>query len=300
MNRFLHLFLVITLTVPGLWVMPARVMAAPTTVTYNSNDGPSPTGQHIDSTSTGNVLSLAAASGTGGIWTNGNLVFKYWNTADDGTGTNYYPGESLANLLTNPLTLYAIWGPASSNSSSYSLTFDNNGNGESGTSGSTSRESFSVSFTAGADIELDAIPDEGYYFDHWEVSPESAGYFDDAKKAKTYFTASDTEATVTAVFYEEGTGGTSIIAADENVPEILWGAYPGEIDETVKTSGITFKEGWSCGWDTLKATVFSVPEGVKIRMVKFTGVENFTAGSANIKNNSVIYGEGFGVPSAIA
>lgn len=74
-------------------------------LTYNPNN--SSTG-NVPSNSVGSG-SISTAPNSGGL-TRPGYTFAGWNTAADGSGTTYQPGDSL-NLTSN-ITLYAMWTPA--------------------------------------------------------------------------------------------------------------------------------------------------------------------------------------------
>ncbi|MDD5051906.1 MAG: InlB B-repeat-containing protein [Sulfuricurvum sp.] len=83
-------------------------------VTYNNNNG---SGSVTDSNSYTSGSQVTVKSGSG--LTKSGFAFKGWNTAQNGTGTTYQPGDTF-NITTNT-TLYAIW------TSAYSLTYNSNG-----------------------------------------------------------------------------------------------------------------------------------------------------------------------------
>lgn len=77
-------------------------------VTYNANGG---TGTPETDSNVYDLNDEATVLGKGNL-SNGELVFKGWNTAADGTGTNYSPNAKIP--MTASVTLYAKWGEASS------------------------------------------------------------------------------------------------------------------------------------------------------------------------------------------
>ena len=74
------------------------------TVEYNANGG---RGFMNSQTMTYGIANYLA----GNTFTNTNMEFKEWNTKADGTGTSYYDGQSVKNLLdaAGTVTLYAQW-----------------------------------------------------------------------------------------------------------------------------------------------------------------------------------------------
>ncbi|NLA87048.1 MAG: InlB B-repeat-containing protein [Clostridiales bacterium] len=75
------------------------------TLTYNANGGSNPP----ESTSyfEGDLFRIASKTG---MTEPADKQFVKWNTADDGSGTNYYYSD-LVSMPANDLTLYAIWEP---------------------------------------------------------------------------------------------------------------------------------------------------------------------------------------------
>lgn len=73
------------------------------TVAFNANGG---SGAPSSFTKTGGVDKIISET----IPTKSGYVFRYWNTASDGSGTRYEPGEEyVAEKNGGTVTLYAIW-----------------------------------------------------------------------------------------------------------------------------------------------------------------------------------------------
>ena len=95
----------------------AKWTALPTyTVSYNANDATSGTAPG-DQTKT-QAIDLTLANNTGGLARDG-FTFAGWNTATDGSGTDYAEGATYS--ADADLTLYAEWTPA------YTVTYNANG-----------------------------------------------------------------------------------------------------------------------------------------------------------------------------
>lgn len=86
------------------------------TVTYNANGGTGTT--PTDSNSPYDIGSVITVLDKGNL-TNGTKAFKCWNTAADGSGTSYSPGQTFT--LRGNTTLYAQWATA------YTITLIDNG-----------------------------------------------------------------------------------------------------------------------------------------------------------------------------
>ncbi|MCD7947110.1 MAG: InlB B-repeat-containing protein [Oscillospiraceae bacterium] len=129
-------------------------------VIYNANGG---TGEHIDSDlpygSTYTILSAEEA----GISRPG-FSFGGWNTAPDGSGTTYVPGQQI--MITGDLTLYAQWGTGT-----FTITFDANG-GEG--SDIVSDIPYGTLFTIPTAAEA-GISRPGYAFGGWNTAPDGSG-----------------------------------------------------------------------------------------------------------------------------
>ena len=128
------------------------------TIAYNANNGSSaPSG----STGTSGTNVAAAAEGS---MTRTNYTFSSWNTAADGTGTDYNAGANVpypGNGLTT--TLYAQWTPIL-----YSYSYNANGGTGAPTGGST---------TAGATVTIptSTTTRTGYTFAGWTTSADGTG-----------------------------------------------------------------------------------------------------------------------------
>lgn len=92
------------------------------TITYHSNNGAGATA--AQSKTYGSAVNLYSCG-----WTKDGHTFDHWDTAADGSGSNYSAGQSYGTNAN--LTLYAIWAP-----NTYAITYDANG-GTGSTAGQT-------------------------------------------------------------------------------------------------------------------------------------------------------------------
>ncbi|MFZ1651905.1 MAG: InlB B-repeat-containing protein, partial [Candidatus Nanopelagicales bacterium] len=125
----------------------ARLLAqSPTyTVTFDNNGGSGSMANQVANVATpldANTFSRAGYSFTG------------WNTADDGSGTNYADGATFP--FTADATLYAQWSALPN----HTVTFDNNGG-----SGSMANQVANVA----TPLDANTFTRAGYTFDHWNT-----------------------------------------------------------------------------------------------------------------------------------
>ena len=124
------------------------------TITFNSNQTPS-------STSTQSVTSGISTPLTANSFTRSGYVFSGWNTAADGSGTNY---ADSANITTsNDLTLFAKW------TAGVNKTVTFNANGGSG----TMADQVAGSATA---LTPNTFIRSGYLFTGWNTVSGGTGY----------------------------------------------------------------------------------------------------------------------------
>jgi hypothetical protein len=82
-----------------------------TTVQYNGNgatSGSIPNPQYFGTYTGGTPTSVTINGNTGSLVKSGS-TFSRWNTAADGSGTNYGPGYTTTYAGGASLILYAIW-----------------------------------------------------------------------------------------------------------------------------------------------------------------------------------------------
>ena len=89
------------------------------TVTYNGNGATGGT-VPVDSNNYTSGATVTVLGNTGGLVRTG-YTFAGWNTAANGTGTNYAPAATFA--ISASTTLYAKWTP-----NTYTITYNGNGN----------------------------------------------------------------------------------------------------------------------------------------------------------------------------
>lgn len=146
-------------TMPGAnTTLHAMYTTATGTIAYNANNGSSAPA------STTNTSGTTVAAAGAGSMTRTNYTFSSWNTAADGTGTDYSAGANVpypGNGLTT--TLYAQWTPIL-----YSYSYNANGGTGAPTGGST---------TAGATVTIPSSTTTrtGYTFAGWTTAADGTG-----------------------------------------------------------------------------------------------------------------------------
>ena len=144
-------------------ILYAKWTAVPTyTVTYNGNSNTSGS-VPFDQTKTDGVnLTLATNLGT---LARTNYTFGGWNTAADGTGTNYAVGAAY-NGNAN-MTLFAKWNPVT-----YNVTYNAN-SATSGTAPATQIKSYGVNLTL--QTNSGNLARTGYTFSGWNTAVDGTG-----------------------------------------------------------------------------------------------------------------------------
>ena len=125
------------------------------TITYHANNGSGSTA--TQSKTYGSSVNLYSCG-----WTKTGYTFDHWNTAADGSGTDYSAGQSYSTNAN--LTLYAIW-------AQNTFTVSYNANGGTGTTESQSKE-------YGEDLTLREngfTAPAGYHFAEWNTVPDRSG-----------------------------------------------------------------------------------------------------------------------------
>lgn len=137
------------------------------TVTFNGN-GHSSGSPSVASVS-GNYGSTVTLA-TDGTLAKTGYHFGSWNTASDGSGTNYTSGGSYTIGASN-ITLYAKWIP-----NNYTITFDGNG----ATGGSTASQT--LAYTSTASLNTNGYTKTGFVFKGWNTQADGSGttYLDGA------------------------------------------------------------------------------------------------------------------------
>lgn len=144
--------------VSTVWTTPARYSVA-----YHANLG---TGNVPASVTQNSGRSVTVARGSGLKRT--GYTFAGWNTAADGTGTDYAPGSTISTGA----TLYAKW-----TANSYTVKFKANGG-----SGTMGDQSFTYD-TAQA-LNSSAFTRDGYHFAGWALSSGNTAIYMDGQTVK--------------------------------------------------------------------------------------------------------------------
>ena len=154
------------------------------TLTYNGNGN---TGGTAPAAVTQNYNTGVSVAGPGSL-TRSGYTFGGWNTASDGSGTDYAPASTFTFPAANT-TLYAVWVPIT-----YQLTVNAGVGGtinEPGTSPAT--------VDHGSPTTIIAVANVGYTFTNWTVTAGSASIAN-AGSAVTTVTLTSGNATVQANF----------------------------------------------------------------------------------------------------
>ncbi len=165
--------------------------------------------------------------------------FVGWNTAEDGTGTDYTPGQQI-EIETAGLTLYAKW-----QKPSYSVTYDGNGH----TSGQIPTQG---TYDAGSQVVVSAntgsLARIGYAFSGWNTAADGSGT--SYNPGESLIIAADIKLyavwqTLTRVTYH-GNGHTSgQVPVDSTVYTV------GENVTLLANTGSLTREGYTfSGWNT--------------------------------------------------
>ena len=133
-------------------------------LTYDKNDvGAS--GSMDPTTVASDALSKTVSVAACGFTAPTGYHFDHWDTASDGSGTDYNPNDTYN--LTADATLYAIWAP-----NNHTLTWDFNGGSSSETEGIDYTAGGSVNYGTKIDYPSDAsMSKAGYTFTGWSSSP---------------------------------------------------------------------------------------------------------------------------------
>lgn len=146
-------------TMPGAnTTLHAMWATATGTIAYNANNG-----SNAPSGSTGTSGTTTTAAGAGSM-TRTNYTFSGWNTAANGSGTDYVVGANVAYPANGTTTtLYAQWTPVL-----YSYTYNANGGTGAPAGGST---------TAGSTVTIPSSTTTrtGYTFAGWTTNSDGTG-----------------------------------------------------------------------------------------------------------------------------
>ncbi|MGC2484874.1 MAG: InlB B-repeat-containing protein [Acidimicrobiales bacterium] len=134
------------------------------TVTFAQNDSAS---DPVYATQTENApLDLTRFADLSPSFSNPGMIFDYWNTEPNGSGSTYTDGEIYD--FTAPLTLYAIWGGPD-----VTVTFGENDNG-SDTKVATQTENVSTSLTLFTNLSP-SFSNPDFTFSDWNTQADGGG-----------------------------------------------------------------------------------------------------------------------------
>jgi uncharacterized repeat protein (TIGR02543 family) len=136
------------------------------TVTYDGNDNTGGT-LPADVTSYASGSTVTILGNSGALTKSGVAVFAGWNTASDGTGTNYVGGNTFT--ITQNTTLYARWVSAGSR-----LRY-NAGSGGSGTAPSSSGTYYTPFSTANIVDNTGTFTNGSLVFGGWNTAADGSG-----------------------------------------------------------------------------------------------------------------------------
>jgi uncharacterized repeat protein (TIGR02543 family) len=136
------------------------------TVTYNGNGNTSGT-VPTDNQAYQQNATVTVADNTGSLTKTG-YTFAGWNTAADGSGTNYNPAATFNMGATN-ITLYAKWSLVPT----YTVTYNGNGN----TSGTvpTDNQTYQQNTTVTVADNTGSLTKTGYTFAGWNTAADGSG-----------------------------------------------------------------------------------------------------------------------------
>lgn len=183
------------------------------TVTFNANGGTgSANPTSVTQTTSGGSVTLAAQ----GTLSRTNFTFGGWNTASDGSGTNYNASTSYTPSANT--TLYAKW-----NSSTYSVSY-NAGTATSGTAPASQTKTAGVNLTLRTNTG--SLARTGYTYAGWDTASDGSGT--DYDSGGTYSTDAD------VTLYPRFTINTYTVSYDKNTTDTV-GSMP---TSQTKTYGV--------------------------------------------------------------
>ncbi|WP_238919049.1 InlB B-repeat-containing protein, partial [Clostridium sp. YIM B02555] len=153
--------------VDDIFIQNPRLASSTYNVMYNGNGntgGTVPT----DSTSYTSGTIVTAASNSGNLVKTG-YTFAGWNTAANGSGTDYAAGSGTFSIAANT-TLYAKWTPVPT---TYTVTY--NGNGNTGGTVPTDSTSYTSGQTVTAAANSGNLVKTGYTFAGWNTAANGSG-----------------------------------------------------------------------------------------------------------------------------
>ena len=180
----------------GTMTITLTIAAATYNVTYDANGATGGT-VPVDSDNHESGSSVTVLGNTGSLIRDG-YNFNGWNTAADGTGTNYAAGGSFN--ISSDTTLYAQW--VAKQNISYTVTFGVvNGSWDDGTTDDkvvtlTGHEGDILKLSSGQIPAVGTKPNDGYKAGSWDVTPSTD-------------TAISSNKTYTYTYVADSSGGSS-------------------------------------------------------------------------------------------
>ncbi|WP_281890457.1 InlB B-repeat-containing protein [Paenibacillus sp. YYML68] len=224
-----------TLTVSGNVTLYAKWTADSYTVTYAGNGS---TGGTAPAVVTQSYNSTVTVSGNTGTLSRTGYTFAGWNTASDGTGTDYAGGATFA--LTGNVTLYAKW-----TADSYTVTYAGNGS-TGGTAPAVVTQSYNSTVTVSGNTGT--LVRTGYTFGGWNTAADGTG--------TDYAGGATFTLTGNVTLYAKWTADSYTVTYDGNgstggtAPAVVTQSY----NSTVTVSGNTgalIRTGYTfAGWNT--------------------------------------------------
>ena len=268
-----------TFSITGNTTLHAKWTAVPTyTVSYDGNGstgGTAPT----DGASYTSGQTVTTASNTGSLVKAG-YTFAGWNTASDGSGTNYTTGSGTFSITANT-TLYAKWTAVPT----YTVSYD--GNGSTGGTAPTDGASYTSGQTVTTANNTGSLVKAGYTFAGWNTALDGNGT-DYAAGSGTFSIIENTTlyakwtAVPTYTVSYDGNGSTGGTAPTDGASYTS-----GQTVTTASNTGSLVKAGYTfAGWNTA-----SDGSGT-----------NYTAGSGtfSIIGNTTLYAKWTAIPTYTA
>ena len=247
-------------TMPGAnTTLYAKWTAANGTIAY---DGNTSTGGSAPANSIGTAGSATTVATNSGALVKSGYTFAGWNTAANGTGTDYATGSAINFPASGTTTLYAKWTAVS-----YTLVYNSNG-GSSAPASSSQLYASTVTVVSSASNPTRA----GYNFAGWNTAANGSGT---AQAAGSTFSMPANNVTLyaqwTAINYNvtyngNAPSGQSVTGSQADATNYISGATVTVLNAgTLAVSGYRFV-GWNTaangsGTDYIAASTFTMPVG---------------------------------------
>ncbi len=253
------------------WTAPYGAYLAGYTLEYDANSGVGTT-----------PAAVAQAVGTADVVASGDALtkecytFSGWNTAADGSGDTYEPGDTFT--FAGAATLFAQW-----TGNPYMVKYDANGG-----TGSMSDSVFT--YGTSQELALNSFTRTGYTFAGWAESADGAVIYTDAQSVKNLTTEDNGTVTLYAQWTREAGGMTSRnddtpprVVTDPATDVTVFGAtLSGEV---LPGSPLVSERGFVIGTAVNPAIG---QEGV-IRIAAGSGTGSFTATPWDLAQETVYY-----------